>query len=415
MKAEEFLDAVGGIDEKLINESELLAEAGQNRRRRIKTWGKVAAAAACLGLALFGLSHISAGREQPVSSGSTSEEMPGLAWQETKPAYTLSPEEEAALAAAQERREAVQEIVNAYLAAIHSESQNAGLLMTFVPVNNRVCTFYCRSGAYYDGAFAMSEEAKALNDRLEELKDEVLWRQKTETAVSEGEYALVSVDSIVAAQTWYRLKDMPGLKYLILEDMNGLSLWEFGSLYNPEAARQDPDIPYHAEEDPFRAAYLDANYGAITYGELYKLIYDLNGPEDILRITATAPTANGTARGQEIQRQIGTQTIEDPAVIERFYGIVRDVHYNTGDAGNLTGSRYTYSFSSEAKDATARLENGDTTWGGRYLTLTLRNGLSIDSLKYNALDGVFYEWNGVFSPFLSDSQVAAVNEIFGIR
>ena len=85
MKAEDLLDAVGGVDEKLIKESEALAEAGPNKRRRIKTWMKAAAAAACLGLVLFAAPRFSQ-KSQPLNTSEPSSET------EPEPTAVLSEE-----------------------------------------------------------------------------------------------------------------------------------------------------------------------------------------------------------------------------------------------------------------------------------------------------------------------------------
>ena len=42
------------------------------------------------------------------------------------------------------------------------------------------------------------------------------------------------------------------------------------------------------------------------------------------------------------------------------------------------------------------LENcGSPVWATRYLTITLRSGTTIDSWKYTALSGRFYEFGGI--------------------
>ena len=426
MKAEDLLDAVGGVDEKLIKESEALAEAGPDKRRRIKTWMKAAAAAACLGLVLLAVSRFL--RPDPAETDKAgTESVPPAettlqAPTESAVPKTLSAERRAILLSAVKRHTAAEEKVQAFLTENFPEVQAAVMFVSYLPIGNRVWEYKCCFGPQFYRDDNITEPGKSLDgmetgqaaeavtvsayddspkraSQLEELKGDLLLE--------------LEFDSEKERQNWYRVKEMPELKYLIREDAGGLSLWEFNSLYTPDASWWEvSDGRYDPAKDPVRALYPDADYSFITYGELYQVVYGISGPEDIWQMTAVAPTAIGTPLGQEIRQEIGTQKIEDPAVIAAFYGVIKDLVYNCGDPQNQNNSRFTYSFSTETQD---KLDSGEFTRGGRYISLSLGSGVTIDSLKYNALSGIIYEWGGILPVLLTDEQVAALNEIFGIR
>jgi len=52
---------------------------------------------------------------------------------------------------------------------------------------------------------------------------------------------------------------------------------------------------------------------------------------------------------------------------------------------------------------------------GRYLTLRLDNGVSIDTLKYTAVSGMFYEYGGIAYNRLSASDKELVDKLLGIE
>lgn len=54
-------------------------------------------------------------------------------------------------------------------------------------------------------------------------------------------------------------------------------------------------------------------------------------------------------------------------------------------------------------------------WATRYLTITFRSGMMIDSWKYTALSGRFYEFGGIHTEPLDEDTVYAINGILGIE
>ncbi len=408
MKAEDLLDAVGGVDEKLIKESEALAEAGPNKRRRIKTWMKAAAAAACLGLVLFAASRFSQ-KSQPLNTSEPSSET------EPEPTAVLS-------------EESLQDKITALMNSDGNERfEAAAQRITLLPVEGRVCWYNCRLYRWIPESVseptrqmdfynedsgrptqpsvpAVDIDARnlALNEKLAKMKGE-------EFLVIEADSRMIGRELVrFEEQHWYCPAGAKDLKYLILEEPEGwLSLWEFGSFLTSE----EPLLSNGLENGiDFRWYYPDADYSPMTYGEVYRLIYGVNGADDIVSLTAEAALLGGTQENQAVKEQIGMQSIMDPLQIARFWSCVKDTEYNKTDRQTRL---FTYSFS--AGDTDWNPASNDPIWGGRYLTIVLTSGTVIDSLKYDALRGAFYEWGGIGSALLNDSQVAALNEIFGIR
>lgn len=227
--------------------------------------------------------------------------------------------------------------------------------------------------------------------------------------------------------SWYRVKGMDEIKYLISEDASGtLRLWEYRSFLVmdgilAEAARgveatEDELAEILAEtENNTREQFLDADLSPYTYGDIYRIIYNVEGADDIVSITAAPSNSNNTDFGKQIQKQVGTHTYDDLDSITLFYSITVNVVCNgaTGwESYYSERDRYTYSFSTDEDD---KLTSGEETWASRYLTVTLRSGTTIDSWKYTALSGKFYEFGGIVTEPLAETQVYEINSIFGIE
>lgn len=200
---------------------------------------------------------------------------------------------------------------------------------------------------------------------------------------------------------WYRVKGMDEIKYLISEDAAGtLRLWEYRSFL---------------VMDGILAQAPDADLSPYTYGDVYRIIYNVESADDIMSITAAPSTSNNTDLGRTIQKQVGTHTYNDRDVITLFYDITVTVVCNGAvgwDDYYSERDKYTYSFSTDDDD---KLTSGEETWANRNLTITLRSGTTIDSWKYTALSGRFYEFGGIFTNPLEEDAVWAINSIFGIE
>ena len=192
---------------------------------------------------------------------------------------------------------------------------------------------------------------------------------------------------------WYCPAGKTNLKYLIREcDGDGAqTLWVFRSFVVD-----------------------DARANAYTYGDVCREIYGREDAAQIVSITASPSTANNTELGIRIQQEIGTTVYTERENIEKFHAVIQDVLcYGESDWEDYYAAenQYTYSFST---DDTDKLTSGEETYGTRYLTVTLEDGTTIDSWKYNALRGCFYEFGGIGTKALTAEQVSILNELFGI-
>lgn len=192
-------------------------------------------------------------------------------------------------------------------------------------------------------------------------------------------------DSVI----WYLPAEVTNLKYLIRqENSGGYSLWVFSNFVINEG-------------------------DSYTYGDVLKTIYGVNGADDFISITTTPSNANNTDLGKAIQEEIGTSEYTERESIETFYKVVREV-ICYGEDGGFRGddTRFTYSFSTDEKD---KLTSGESTYGTRFIKVTLKSGTTIDSWKYDALSGCFFEYGGIFTEPLTDEAVNKLNNIFGIK
>lgn len=190
-------------------------------------------------------------------------------------------------------------------------------------------------------------------------------------------------------ETWYIPAGVTNLKYLIRHENGGsCSLWVFSDFLVDEG-------------------------GSYTYGDVLKTIYGVNGADDFISITTTPSNANNTDLGKAIQKEIGTNEYTERESIETFYKVVSKV-ICYGEDGGFRGddTRFTYSFSTDEKD---KLTSGESTYGTRFIKVTLKSGTTIDSWKYDALSGCFFEYGGIFTEPLTDEAVNKLNNIFGIR
>ena len=189
--------------------------------------------------------------------------------------------------------------------------------------------------------------------------------------------------------TWYIPAGADNLKYLIRNENGGSStLWVFSDFLVDEG-------------------------GSYTYGDVLKTIYGVKSADDIIGITTTPSNANNTDLGKDIQEEIGTNEYTERESIETFYKVVSKV-ICYGEDGGFRGddTRFTYSFSTDEKD---KLTSGESTYGTRFLKVTLKSGTTIDSWKYDALSGCFFEYGGIFTEPLDDEAANKLNNIFGIK
>lgn len=191
------------------------------------------------------------------------------------------------------------------------------------------------------------------------------------------------------SRAWYIPAGTTNLKYLILQVSEGnYSLWVFSSFIVDEGT-------------------------SYTYGDVLKTIYGIDSAEDLVSITTAPSTGNNTALGRSIQKEIGTSIYTDKESIEIFYQIAENVVcYGEDSESKNDTNRFSYSFSTDEQD---KLTSGESTYGTRFIKITLADGTTIDSWKYNALSGSFFEYGGIFTEPLSDEDVYKINSIFDIK
>lgn len=219
--------------------------------------------------------------------------------------------------------------------------------------------------------------------------------------------------------TWYRIKGMEEIKYLISEDAAGtLRLWKYrsflvmdGILAQARENEATDDELVEIEGDTM-GQFPDADLSPYTYGDVYRIIYNVESADDIVSITAAPSTSNNTDFGKQIQKKVGTHTYDDRDSVTLFYDSTVNVVCNSTACWGISEREYTYSFSTDDDD---KLTSGEETWANRYLTITLRSGTTIDSWKYTALSGRFYEFGGIYTEPLDEGTVYALNGIFGIE
>ena len=194
--------------------------------------------------------------------------------------------------------------------------------------------------------------------------------------------------AVEESRTWYYPTDSTNLKYLILKTPDGsFSLWSFASFYMEDGETH-------------------------TYGDILRIIYGVDGADDIASITTSPSKSNNTDFGITIQKAVGTHRYTDRKDLEIFFNVVKDVVcYGTDSESKADNTRFTYSFSTDSFD---KLTSGESTYGTRCIKIEFKNGIILDTWRYSALSGSFYEYGGIFTEPLTDEAVYKLNDIFGI-
>ena len=184
-------------------------------------------------------------------------------------------------------------------------------------------------------------------------------------------------EPLAGASGYYRLAGHEELQYLIREQDETYSLWEFSS--------------FVAEEGE--------SYG---YDTVLREIYGLTGADQIASVTVTPADMDNTDQGRALQEQIGTRIVTDPDEIDTLYRVLVSM--------TCLGSKRWEQIGVGREDASL-LEDVRM---GRYLAITLKSGVVIDDLKYTANTGQFYEYEGIAYRELSPEDAAAVEQVLGI-
>lgn len=194
-----------------------------------------------------------------------------------------------------------------------------------------------------------------------------------------------SVDSI----QWYRVEGYENLKYLIQEDTNGeFSLWQFDSFQTQEGE-------------------------TYTYGDVLRLIYNADSADDIVSVTTSPFNANNSDEGKAMQAEVGTHTYTDREDVLAFYNVVKNVIcYGVTDENPADNTRFTYNFSVQDGH---KLVAKDGIYGTRCISIEFVDGTVLDSWKYSALSGSFFEYGSIYTEPMDESDVYILNDIFGIK
>ncbi len=222
-------------------------------------------------------------------------------------------------------------------------------------------------------------------------------------------------------QEWFHVKDMEELKYLISRDSEGrLRLWKFDHFEMIDSYEKEARAEI---EERFRELLPDCDLSPYTYGDVYELIYHVKSAADIQSVTAAAPNLWVASTPEyRIQKEIGEKTISDSTGLQQFFDCTQAAVFH-GSYGWVSfyrlEERFTYSFSDE-KTSEPMMDNDPYSSvrairAGRFLTVTLKSGTTIDDWKYQALIGIFWQWGGLTSDPLPERDVMTLNELFGIH
>ncbi|MBQ8802400.1 MAG: hypothetical protein IJZ53_02035 [Tyzzerella sp.] len=261
-------------------------------------------------------------------------------------------------------------------------------------------------------AFVPVEQYVAVYEQVREGNEVDLSERKGEMYVESGNIfaeAYELYDSWDAVGTfeysenciWYMMKNCDSKKYLICEsEDNGLSLWKFESFYAREI-------------EEMRRAFPTAVLGSYSYGDVLKLIYNVTSAEQISKIEISPSENDNTEEGKVFQKTIGTSSITDRNSIEFLYQVICEMNCNGAD----TELDALYSFGYRSQEIEEQIkENGHMRWVFcRNLTFVLEDGTTIDSLKYTAISGRFYEFNSINYDALDDETMEKVNGFFGLN
>ena len=208
-------------------------------------------------------------------------------------------------------------------------------------------------------------------------------------------------------ENWYLPADTSNLRYLVHEEEDGsCTLWEFSSFAVLDRETR-AELSENLEDSLWSTVEwfsLDLNFDPYPYSEVLETIYGVTGPADILSVTADPATMDNTDDGKKLQKEIGSFTISDRAALDDFYAAVSDSPCYGSDNWELIDLGET--------DPDGGLSN----WVrlGRYLTIETKYG-TINTLKYSAAGGQFYEFSGIAYEPLDAELAVKMNEIFKIE
>lgn len=165
------------------------------------------------------------------------------------------------------------------------------------------------------------------------------------------------------------------LQYLIRESDGECTLWKFES--------------FLTEEYPYK--------------DVLEMVYGITSADDIRKITVTAANMDNSDEGKRIQEEIGQYEITSSLDIQQLYDILFGLTCYGSDHWDMID------YGADDAGMTKSVQMG------RYLAIELDNGIIIDSMKYTAVSGMFYEYGGVAYNSLSVQDKETVDRIFQIE
>lgn len=193
-------------------------------------------------------------------------------------------------------------------------------------------------------------------------------------------------------ENWYKVSGHEDMQYLIFYDGSEYSLWEFDSFRTgqPRDGQDENQTKDPQESYPYR--------------DVMEIIYNIHLAEDIAKIIVAPPTMDNSAKGKELQAEIGTNTVTNVESIETLYTVLSGLTCYGDNHWEMIGL---------GQDTPSAMQ--DYTWAGRYLTIVTSQGLKIDTLKYTGINGMFYEYGGIAYNALTWEERSAVEEILNIK
>lgn len=207
-------------------------------------------------------------------------------------------------------------------------------------------------------------------------------------------------------ENWYLPAYTSNPRYLVHKEDEGYTLWEFSNfiVYDEERLAEMKDAVARGELTHL-AELIDRNYSPYTYGEVLETIYGITSAEALSSVTVEPANMDNTDAGKKLQKKIGTHTVWKQEELNALYKVIVDMpcygsdHWERIDLGDNGGE--------EGLLNSVRL--------CRYLTIELSNGTTIDTLKYSAAGGQFYEYSGIAYEPLGAETSAALNDMFKIE
>lgn len=198
---------------------------------------------------------------------------------------------------------------------------------------------------------------------------------------------------------WYSIDGLSNIKYLIAKDKDGqYSLWEYKNFLMYGSSEEDNII--------LQSKYSMYNLSPITYGEVLKLIYNVDEYKDIQRMDIeevhSAHIFEDMFR-EEIQHIEYSSSI----ILFRYYDILNDIHCYSGISKYSYADRFLYT------DSHLDMEI-EYMYRSRMVTLYLRDGTKIGDWCYDAIKGCFYNRNYMITEQLEEKEISSLNMIFGI-